>query len=119
MGVFLLISRHPAEHRKFSGASPPLGVPMGCAADTRRGGTVDAPRALESRTVNVDDLKSLLAAVAAGRTPVDAAMERLRALPFEDLGFATVDHHRQLRCGHPEVIFCQGKTVEHVVGIAQ
>jgi hypothetical protein len=69
--------------------------------------------------VNVDDLKALLAAVAGGQTPVDAAMERLRALPFEDLGFATVDHHRQLRCGHPEVIFCQGKTVGHVVGIAQ
>jgi NCAIR mutase (PurE)-related protein len=46
-------------------------------------------------------------------------MERLRALPFENLGFATVDHHRQLRCGHPEVIFCQGKTVEQVVGIAE
>jgi hypothetical protein len=50
---------------------------------------------------------------------VESALERLRALPFEDLGFATVDHHRQLRCGHPEVIFCQGKTVEHVVGIAE
>jgi hypothetical protein len=69
--------------------------------------------------VNVDDLKTLLAAVAAGVTPVESALERLRALPFEDLGFATVDHHRQLRCGHPEVIFCQGKTVEHVAGIAE
>jgi NCAIR mutase (PurE)-related protein len=69
--------------------------------------------------MNVDDLKALLAAVAGGRTPVEAAMERLRALPFEDLGYATVDHHRQLRCGHPEVIFCQGKTVEQVVGIAE
>jgi NCAIR mutase (PurE)-related protein len=69
--------------------------------------------------VNVDDLKALLSAVAGGQTPVESALERLRALPFEDLGFATVDHHRQLRCGHPEVIFCQGKTVEHVVGIAE
>ena len=46
-------------------------------------------------------------------------MERLRQLPFENLEFATVDHHRQLRCGPPEVIFCQGKTVEQVVEIAR
>jgi hypothetical protein len=69
--------------------------------------------------VNVDELKALLAAVAGGASSVEGAMERLRALPFENLGFATVDHHRQLRCGHPEVIFCQGKTVEQVVGIAE
>ncbi|MDB5319014.1 MAG: hypothetical protein JWN40_645 [Phycisphaerales bacterium] len=44
---------------------------------------------------------------------------RLRGLPFENLDFATVDHHRQLRCGHPEVIFCLGKTVGQVVEIAR
>jgi pyridinium-3,5-biscarboxylic acid mononucleotide synthase len=69
--------------------------------------------------VNVDQLRMLLAAVARGETPVEGALERLRGLPFEDLGFATVDHHRQLRCGHPEVIFCQGKTVGQVVEIAR
>lgn len=69
--------------------------------------------------MNIDQIKVLLAAVAAGGTSVDAAIERLRALPFEDLGFATVDHHRQVRCGHPEVIFCQGKSVDQVVGIAR
>jgi hypothetical protein len=69
--------------------------------------------------VNTDELRALLAAVAGGQTPIESAMERLRALPFENLGFATVDHHRQLRCGHPEVIFCQGKTVEQVAGIAE
>jgi NCAIR mutase (PurE)-related protein len=63
-------------------------------------------------------IQSLLAAVAAGQTPVDQALQRLRSLPYEDLGFATLDHHRQLRCGHPEVIFCQGKTVAQVVEIA-
>ncbi len=44
-------------------------------------------------------------------------MERLRHLPFEDLGFARVDHHRQLRKGFPEVIFCPGKTTEQIVRI--
>jgi hypothetical protein len=69
--------------------------------------------------VNVDQLKALLAAVADGKASVETAMARLRALPFESTEFATIDHHRQLRCGHPEVIFCQGKTVEHVVEIAR
>jgi len=69
--------------------------------------------------VNPEQLRTLLTGVAQGRTPIDAALERLRAMPFEDVGFATVDHHRQLRCGHPEVIFCQGKTVEQVVEIAK
>ena len=64
-------------------------------------------------------LQSLLSSVATGQTPVEQALQRLRSLPFEDLGFATLDHHRQLRCGHPEVIFCQGKTVTQVLEIAQ
>ncbi|HNZ38151.1 MAG TPA: 1-(5-phosphoribosyl)-5-amino-4-imidazole-carboxylate carboxylase, partial [Candidatus Latescibacteria bacterium] len=45
-------------------------------------------------------------------------METLRAFPFEDLGFAQLDHHRALRKGFPEVIFCESKTVEQVVVIA-
>ena len=44
-------------------------------------------------------------------------MQRLRLLPFEDLGFARVDHHRQLRRGFPEVIFCPGKTTEQIICI--
>jgi NCAIR mutase (PurE)-related protein len=44
-------------------------------------------------------------------------MEKLRHLPFEDLGFARVDHHRQLRRGFPEVIFCPGKTPEQIIRI--
>jgi NCAIR mutase (PurE)-related protein len=74
---------------------------------------------LELPSVNIEQIQLLLNAVAAGKTSVDAATQRLRSLPFEDLGFATVDHHRQLRCGHPEVIFCQGKSVEQVVEIAR
>ena len=49
---------------------------------------------------------------------VDRALDRLRHMPFEDLGYAKVDHHRALRHGMPEVIFAKGKTPEQVVGIA-
>jgi NCAIR mutase (PurE)-related protein len=48
---------------------------------------------------------------------IDQAVEKLRHLPFEDLGFACVDHHRQIRQGFPEVIFCPGKTTEHIIQI--
>ena len=50
---------------------------------------------------------------------MDAALERVRHLPFEDLGFAKVDHHRALRHGLPEVVFAQGKTSDQVVAIAR
>src|SRR5690349_15534031 len=63
-------------------------------------------------------LEKLLQQVRDGETSVDAALGRLRHLPFEDLGFARVDHHRALRHGMPEVIFGQGKTVGQVEGIA-
>lgn len=58
--------------------------------------------------------------VAGGEIPLDDAVAQLRAMPFaEQLPFATVDHHRAVRCGHPEVIFCPGKRPEHVVEIAR
>ena len=50
---------------------------------------------------------------------MEAALADLRTLPFEDIGFATVDHHRDLRWGFPEVIYCAGKTPEQVAGIAE
>ena len=59
-------------------------------------------------------LQQLLEEVRAGSLPVAAAVERLRTLPFEDLGFARVDHHRQLRQGFPEVVFAAGKSLEQV-----
>lgn len=62
----------------------------------------------------IEDLKALLQALAAGTTTPEHGLERLRNLPFEDLGFAQVDHHRVLRQGQPEVIFGQGKTVEQI-----
>ena len=64
-----------------------------------------------------DDLSKLLQQVRRGRLSISQAMERLRHLPFEDLGFAKIDHHRTLRQGFPEVIFAQGKAPEQVEAI--
>jgi len=61
----------------------------------------------------------LLARVHSGATPIDAALGELRQLPFADLGFAMVDHHRAIRQGVPEVILGQGKTAEQIVAIAK
>jgi NCAIR mutase (PurE)-related protein len=62
-------------------------------------------------------IESLLNEVAAGQTEVSAALDRLRDLPFEDIGFAKLDHHRALRTGMPEVIFAAGKTTAQVAVI--
>jgi len=62
-------------------------------------------------------IEALLKEVSAGQTGVDSALERLKDLPFEDLGFAKVDHHRALRTGMPEVIFAAGKTTAQVAAI--
>ena len=62
-------------------------------------------------------LKELLESVAAGAVAPDDALDRLRSLPFEDLGFVKIDHHRSLRKGFPETIFGAGKTPEQVVAI--
>lgn len=64
-------------------------------------------------------LRELLARVASGKVDIDEAMKGLRDLPFTDLGYAMVDHHRALRQGVPEVIFGEGKTVEQIIGIAR
>jgi len=64
-------------------------------------------------------LEALLRDVAEGRLTPATAVGRLRHLPFEDLSFARIDHHRALRQGHPEVIFCAGKTTDQVVAIAE
>ncbi|HEY2995989.1 MAG TPA: nickel pincer cofactor biosynthesis protein LarB [Methylomirabilota bacterium] len=62
-------------------------------------------------------LARLLDDVRAGRLDVEAAVARLSGLPYEDLGFAKVDHHRALRAGGPEAVFCPGKSAEQVVAI--
>jgi NCAIR mutase (PurE)-related protein len=65
-----------------------------------------------------DQLRALFEQVRAGTVDLDTAMTRMRHMPFEDLGFAKVDHHRALRQGMPEVILAKGKTPEQVVAIA-
>jgi NCAIR mutase (PurE)-related protein len=67
--------------------------------------------------MDADKLRNLLDEVQAGRVPVDAALDRLKSLPYEDLGFARLDMHRSLRQGMAEVVFCQGKTNEHATAI--
>ena len=69
--------------------------------------------------MNEKALLDLLQAVKAGDTEVDEAVRRLRDLPFEDIGYAMVDHHRALRRGFPETIFSQGKSLDQIRGIAQ
>jgi hypothetical protein len=64
-------------------------------------------------------LRELLTALQAGTLSIDQTLERLRRFPYEDLGFAVVDHHRALRKGFPEVILGQGKSDEQVVAIAE
>jgi NCAIR mutase (PurE)-related protein len=64
-------------------------------------------------------LEQLLAAVQGGSCSIDQALERLRHFPYEDLGFAKVDHHRGLRNGFPEVILGEGKDAAQVVAIAE
>ena len=69
--------------------------------------------------MTAEQLQALLADVAAGRLTPTRALERLRHLPFEDLAFARIDHHRELRQRHPEVVFCEGKTPEQVLLICE
>jgi pyridinium-3,5-biscarboxylic acid mononucleotide synthase len=64
-------------------------------------------------------LRSLLEQVREGAVDVDAALDRMRHLPFEDLGFAKIDHHRAIRQGMPEVVFGKGKTPEQIAEIAR
>ncbi|HLK18200.1 MAG TPA: nickel pincer cofactor biosynthesis protein LarB [Bryobacteraceae bacterium] len=65
-----------------------------------------------------EQLRGLLESVRSGSVNVDAALDRMRHMPFEDLGYAKLDHHRALRHGLTEVIFGKGKTPEQVAGIA-
>lgn len=64
-----------------------------------------------------DGLRRLLEKVKNHEVDVAEALDRLKNLPYEDLGYAVIDHHRSLRKGFPEVVFCQGKTAEQLVGI--
>ena len=67
--------------------------------------------------MNIEDIKSILAAVSSGNVTADAAAEQIKNLSFEDVGYAKIDHGRSARQGFPEVVFGQGKTREQIVGI--
>jgi NCAIR mutase (PurE)-related protein len=69
--------------------------------------------------MDLEQLHSLLEQVASGKTKPDEAAATLRDLPFADIDVAKVDHHRELRCGFPEVIFCQGKSPDQVRRVAR
>lgn len=68
---------------------------------------------------NKEELLSLLEGVQNGTVDIQTAMQQLKQLPYSDLGYAKIDNHRALRNGYPEVIYCPGKDVEHIKGIAQ
>jgi NCAIR mutase (PurE)-related protein len=65
------------------------------------------------------DVKKLLTDVRSGAVSIDEAAGRLKTMPFDDLGYAVIDHHRQLRNGCPEVIYCAGKSIRQVAGIVK
>ncbi|NHJ32491.1 MAG: nickel pincer cofactor biosynthesis protein LarB [Asgard group archaeon] len=62
-------------------------------------------------------LESLLKDFKEGKIQLEKVLERLKELPFEDLGYAKVDHHRALRKGFPEVVYCPSKTLDQIIGI--
>jgi pyridinium-3,5-biscarboxylic acid mononucleotide synthase len=76
---------------------------------------------LSTYTAGMDPvrLRALLEAVGSGTVAVEAAIVQLKRLPFEDLGFAQVDHHRALRQGVPEVILGEAKTAQQIAGVAR
>jgi NCAIR mutase (PurE)-related protein len=67
--------------------------------------------------VDSESVRRLLEEVKTGGLTVDGAVARLVGMPYEDLGFARVDHHRALRGVAPEAVYCPGKTVEQIVAI--
>jgi pyridinium-3,5-biscarboxylic acid mononucleotide synthase len=67
--------------------------------------------------MNIKDLKELLENVRSGETGTTEALEKLKYFPYSDLGYARIDHLREIRTGYPEIIFCAGKTVGQVTGI--
>lgn len=72
-----------------------------------------------NNVMDSEQLRRLLVSLQQGQLDLEQVMGQLRRLPFESLPFANLDHHRAMRCGHAEVIFCPGKSVQQVLGIAQ
>jgi len=100
-----------------------MGNPANMPINANTGITVHGPTPMSftRRAFNMDvsRLREILQKVKQGDMGVDGALDELRDLPYEDLGYAKIDHHRPLRVGLPEVVFCQGKTPDQVAGIMQ
>jgi len=64
--------------------------------------------------MNAKEVEKLLTEVKTGETSIEKALEVLKNFPYTDLGFARIDHHREMRTGYPEIIYCAGKSVEQV-----
>jgi hypothetical protein len=69
--------------------------------------------------MNIAEIKKMLEEVRSGKLEIDEAVNQIKDLPFKELGFATIDNHREIRNGYPEVIYCEGKTVEQVKKIVE
>jgi NCAIR mutase (PurE)-related protein len=69
--------------------------------------------------MDVNLLKDLLNKLKDGKIEIDEAIQKLKLLPFEDIGFASIDHHRHLRRGFPEVIYARGKRIEEIIAIIE
>lgn len=67
--------------------------------------------------MNEQKIRELLRSVREGKVEIEQAVNSLKDLPFENLGYAMIDHHRDLRRGYPETIFCEGKTIDQIKGI--
>ena len=69
--------------------------------------------------MNPDDIRKILESIQKGTIGIDEALNDLKNLPYQDLGFAKLDHHRQLRRGFAEAVFCPGKSIEQIIQIAK
>jgi len=67
--------------------------------------------------MEAEQLRKLFQKVKNSEISIEEAVQKMRHLPFEDLGFACIDHHRQIRRGFPETVFCPGKTTEQIIDI--
>ena len=67
--------------------------------------------------MNQEEIRELLEKIRTNEIGIDDAVRQISELPFKDLGYATVDNHREIRSGCPEVIYCEGKTIDQVKGI--
>src|SRR5262249_32455498 len=115
--------------RQQTTRSPARTLTIGCSggrgacADMGRDYTIKGSsklrRSFDDTLMDERKLRGLLQRYRSGKLAEDALLRELRHLPFGELDFAKVDHHRALRCGFPEVIFSQGKTTPQIVGIAK